>query len=47
MLRKSFPSGNEIRMSTLPRKVLGSKLMLGPYRKPTQVGECENTKVNG
>ena len=46
-MQKSFPSGDEIQMSALPRKTL-RRIKLGgaPYRKPTQVGWCEYTKVN-
>ena len=31
---------------SLPRKASKDLDLLSPYHKPTQVGKCENTKVN-
>ena len=33
-------------VKSLPRKTSKNLKILSPYCKPTQVGKCENTKVN-
>ena len=45
--RECSASAGQTRMSRLPGKPLKRYYMGKPYRKPTQVGWCKCTKVNG